>query len=450
MAGGVKVSLAFGQGALVASPTWTDITTNADLVSSFTIDRGRQFEVDMTDIGRANLLINDQHGILDPTNSTGPYYTQIEPLTQLKIELYNPVTAAYTTVFRGYVSEMDYVFNPAAYDLGGARVGVNQLTMSLVDALFILELMEMQADGSFGDPVPAANAGNIFFASANVDIRIDQVLGNAGWPSSLATVFTGNVSLQDSVYSPGQTVLEVIQEAADAEFPGLGNVYASKDGKVTFHGRKAKFDPVGVSAGAGGAWAFTTWKAGDGKAVAASPSDTAQVREFSFNRGLARVINYATAWPQGIATTAKAGQTVKDTTSIGLRGFCTWAKENLLVLAGTTTGHNANDECKLYATYYVDNYAQPRNRITNLAVRSLDPTDSRAAPTWAFLVGVEISDLLDVTVSSPGGGGFNLEPHFVEGLHYDVRPLNATYADVTVRPDLSPKAYFTNGTMFGY
>ena len=450
MAGGVKVSLAFSDGTLVASPTWTDITAETSRVASFTIDRGRQFELDLTEMGRANVMINDRHGVLDPTNSTGPFYTEIEPLVQAKIDLYDPVAAAYSTIFRGYIAEMDYEFNPAAYVQGGETIGVNQLSLSLVDAFQVLGAIEMQPDGSFGDTVPAGSEGNISFDAAPVDTRMTAVLGNATWPSALATIFTGNVDLQQSIYSPETPVLDVLQNAADAEFPGLGNLYVSRTGIVTFHGRKAKFDPVGVSTDAGTAWTFTHWKSGDGAAVGASISDTAQIREFSFNRGIARVINYASATPQGIADADRAGQVVQDAVSIGIRGFCTWSREELQVDSGTTTGNNANDECKLFASYYVANYKDPRNRVTNIAFRSMRPTDDRAAANWLLLCGAEISDLLDVTIGSPGGGGFNAEPFFIEGVHYDVKPLTDTYADVTLRLDLSPQAYFADGSMFGY
>jgi hypothetical protein len=436
VAGGARVGVAFSDSTLTAAPTWTYITDEPNLVAGFTIDRGRQYELDVTDIGRASVAINDQDGILDPTNSLGPYYGSIDKFLQVILDLWNPVTSTWSTLFRGYIDETDYVFDPSQR--------VNQLTMSLVDAFSLLTGIEMQADGSFGDVVPAASAGNIFFDNANVDDRILQVLGNAGWPTALSTVFSGNVSLQESVYAPGDTVLQVVQDAADAEFPGLGNVYVSKGGIVTFHGRLAKFDPVTVAAGAGGAWTFTQWKCGDVAAVGASISDTAQLREFSFNRGLSRVINYATAMPQGIAedATVRAAQTVLDSVSIGERGYHIWSKENLLVAAGTTTGNNANDECKLYAQYYVDNYAIPRNRVTNIAFRSMSPQDPRAAANWELLCGAEISDQLAITVGSPGGGGFNAEPEFFEGIHYEVKPGNGEYADVTMRPDLSPAAYF--------
>jgi hypothetical protein len=68
------------------------------------------------------------------------------------------------------------------------------------------------------------------------------------------------------------------------------------------------------------------------------------------------------------------------------------------------------------------------------------------AANWAFLTGVDISDLVDVTVTDPGSpaASFSAEPFFVEGIHEVVQPLNNAYADVTLRLDLSPQAYFTD------
>ena len=53
----------------------------------------------------------------------------------------------------------------------------------------------------------------------------------------------------------------------------------------------------------------------------------------------------------------------------------------------------------------------------------------------------DISDQLDVEVSSPGGGLF-VGSFFVEGIHEENKPLNDEMDDVTVRFDLSPAEYF--------
>lgn len=443
MAGGVRVSIALGAdvSTLDPEPDWTDVTAADNFVASAQIDRGRQYELDVTDTGTATVVVNDVSGILDPTNTTGPNFENIRPLLPMKIELLNPVTAEYTTIFTGFIEEFDYVWDPSQK--------INFLTLGCVDAFAILNAVQMQANGTFGDTVPVAAAGNIFFARANVDDRILQVLGNMGWPTERSTIFSGNVKLLEGIYSPGDTVLQVVQECADAEFPGLANVYVDKFGNVTFHGRKAKFDPDGVSAGAGGAWPFQRWKAGDGAAVQASISDTAHIRLLSTNYGYDRIINSAYAAPKSISPLDVAGQTFTDPTSLGIYGFCSWSADGLLTAGGLDDDLGANDECALFAQYWIANLATPRERVSVISFFSMNPEDLRAAATWALLVGAEISDALALTVGAPGGGGFNAEPWFIEGVHYDIKPLNPTMAFVTLSLDLSPQAYFDDGTMFG-
>lgn len=444
MAGGVKVWLAIGAdvSTLEPDPAWTDITAEANFVASAQIDRGRQYELDITDTGTASFVVNDVEGILDPNNTTGPNFENIRPLIQVKIDLLDPVTAEYTTIFRGYIEEFDYVWDPSQK--------VNVLTVSCVDAFEILNAIEMYIDSgvTFGDSPPPKYVGSIFFARADVHDRIAQVLDNGNWPSDLAHIFSGNVNLLEGVYGTGDTVLQVVQECADAEFPGLANVYVDKVGNVTFHGRKAKFDPDDVSADS--SWNFQRWKAGDGAAVAASISDTAQIRTLSTNYGLDKIINHAYAAPKTISPipSIQSGQTVSDATSIGTYGFRSWSAEYLLTAGGLNDSLNANDECALFAQYYVANYKEPRMRVSDLSFRSMRPADARAAALWALIVGVDVSDALELTAAAPGGGNFNLEPFFVEGVHYAIKPLDGKMADVTLSLDLSPQAYFADGSMF--
>ena len=57
--GGVRVSIALDDGALVAEPTWTDITALApNLVAGYEIRRGREFELDQTDTGSYTVTVN--------------------------------------------------------------------------------------------------------------------------------------------------------------------------------------------------------------------------------------------------------------------------------------------------------------------------------------------------------------------------------------------------------
>jgi hypothetical protein len=66
------------------------LTATASLVAGYQIDRGRAYEFDRTDTGKATVTINDREGVLDPRNSTSPYFGLLEPLLQIQIELLNP------------------------------------------------------------------------------------------------------------------------------------------------------------------------------------------------------------------------------------------------------------------------------------------------------------------------------------------------------------------------
>lgn len=478
--GGVRIGVAFDDVTLEPSPVWTYLTDTDNVVAAYEIERGRQFELDRTDAGRAKVTIYDRNGLLDPTLSTGPYFGKIQPLLQIKIELWNPVAGEWHSRFRGFILEYDYVVDPSVRQLAdGSTVGLTRLELDCSDLFAILSKIEMypdlvSGDPAFGDPPPPASAGNVFFDNASAHDRIEQVLTNGLGSAFVALrciTFTLNVNVQETVYSPGENVLQVVQDAADADFPTVANSYCDRFGRFVTHGRLAKFDPAGVSADAGpSAWDWHEWKVGDGKAVGDSPSDTAQLRTFAYNLGWSKVFNYALCTPNGIDQGNKGSadrindQISRDDTSIGQFGYCPWSAENLIIgapaddpLTGDDAdflvGANALDACKNYADYITFNYGQPRTRITELTVRSIVPTRPGAAATWDMLGKIDISDLVDVYVRGPGDGPsayiFNGDQFFVEGMNETAEPANGQYANVTLSLDLSPKAYYTTGAWTG-
>lgn len=451
MAGGVRIGVAWDDPTLEATPVWSYLTDDANLVASYMIDRGRQFEFDRTDTGTAKVEISDVDGLLDPTNTGGVFYGKIEPLLQIQIELWNPVTSVYKSRYRGFIEDFDYGISPTQR--------VTRLRISCVDLFAILTAIEMQPDGTFGDGVVD---GNIFFDNATFQDRISQVLGNAGIPSAFFVVFTGNINCAEYKYAPSENVLQVVEDAVDAEFPTVSNLFCDRYGRLCAHGRLAKFDPVTVSAGAGdAAWDYQEWKCGDGAAVAASISDTAHIRSLGFNRGLSKVFNQALCTPNGIVGTDIPGQVSTDPTSIAKYGIRSWSSENLLIAAptgdaltapnaGSTTGNNALDETKLYADYIVANYADPQNRVSELSFKSMAPDDARAPANWKMITECDIADTVSLTETSPGGGGFVDEDFFIEGVHETATPLAGDYAAVTLTLDISPRIYFADpGDLFG-
>jgi hypothetical protein len=438
--------IAFDANTFAWNPTWTRLDNRLTLrVAGYTIDRGRQFELDRTDGGRAVVELHDRVGVLDPTNPTGEFYGKLEPLKQARIGRLNPITGVWQSRFRGFIEDFDYSFDPSQK--------VNRVTISLVDLYEPLQAIEMQP-GAFGHPPPEESSDQVFFDNQTVQARIQKILTDAGIPADWWIIFTGNVNVKEAPYSPGESPLSALQEAADAEWPGVANVYVDRWGRLKFHGRNAKFDPAGAASSAGDDnWDYVEWEAGDGAAVAALPGNTAHVREFAFNHGLSKVINHALATPRRLTPLTSAeigGQLVTDSVSIGLRGTRSWSAQDLLTDGGLGTPATTDlEETRRFAEYYVANYKDPRNRITSIGFRSMQPGQPGAGANWAMINRVDIADTVEVTVDSPGGGGFNLEPFFVEGLHEQVRPLNDDYDDVTLTLDLSPRAYFTSNPWAG-
>jgi hypothetical protein len=334
-----------------------------------------------------------------------------------------------------------------------------RLDGALVDLFEILSAIQMQP-GHFGTgPPPAASAGQVWFENQTMQQRIDAVLVNCNVPEEFSVVFTGNVELYETVYSPGESAMTAVQDAVDAEFPGVGNVYVDRFGRLAAHGRLSRFDPAGTAASS--PWDYHHWQAGDGATVNAHPGTYAQIRRFSFNRGLSKVINQALATPAGIADTDMTGteitrphglmqtrQLIYDPDSIAKYGIRSWSAQSLQTKHGADPDDggaltiDARVETQKFSAYYVANFAQPLERITDIAFRSLRPTDARAGATWRLLSEVDVGDTIEVTVGAPGGGGFSARPYFVEGVHEQVQPLNANYDDVTLTLDLSPQAYF--------
>lgn len=460
-----RVLIAFEGPMLTWVPEWTAIDQEyPNLVASYQIDRGRQFELDRTDTGRATVEISDKDGILDPTNTAGPFYgadpsgiLKLAPLRQVMLRRYNPVADAWETRFRGFIEDLTYALDPTQK--------VYRLTMTLVDIFEILSAANMYpgdppGSGGFGDdpsytgaPPGLAEevAGQVWFGptveGTTMRARIERLLLQAGIPEDFYVVFSGNVSIQPWSYSPGETVMSAIQETADAELPGVSNVYTDRHGRLCVHGRVAKFDPSAVILANPGQWDFHEFKAGDSAHITLDPAQYAHVREFAFQRALSKVINHALATPLNIEDDQVTAQLVQDTDSIGHYGYRSWQAQGLLTYGGlvgeTTPSTSALEETRLFAQYYVDNYKTPVNRVSAISFRSIAPGSPGASESWRLISQVDISDSIQVYVDAPDAGGFVGPSYFVEGVHESCEPANPVYDNVTLSLDLSPRAYFT-------
>lgn len=434
------VSIAFTANWDDVNPTWTQLDTGAAnySVQSWTIDRGRQSEIDKTSTGEAQIKIRDWSGAFDPTYSSGAYYGQMDPMRQVAIALQNPVTGTVSTLFRGFVSRWTYELHETKKFL--------DVTIDCVDGLEVLANAELITT-THGTVPPDISTGDVYYLKGSItdpgglsecQDRIDAALDDAGWPASLRDVFSGNVSVRPTVYSAREQFLNVIDDAADAEFPGVANRYIDKDGNFVFHGRLARFNPADVQ------YDITTWKAGDDAAVASDSTRAPISPPIVFERDVNDIVNAVYSAPQEIIDADIAGQFVTDATSIAKYGYRSLSFENLLTETGYLSTPDATDleETLSFAQYYVDNKKNPLTRLPQVTFKSRDPGDSEAAKVWALMCGVDISDIIDLSTTHAWGGGFT-GSYFVEGCHYECVPGSSrTPHNVTLTLDISPRAYY--------
>ena len=439
-----RVLIAPGGNPLDATPAWEafDMLTNCRC-SGFEITTGRQSEFDKTDTGTASVFFHDRAGVLDDPDLVG---------SPILLQVQDPNTGLWHQQFRGTIDEPDYELEPS----WAANSNVNMRCKDIFDYLAGVEMVV----GVHGNPIPADHThagGACFWDSGLVQGRIEDLLGTAvgaGLPNELTVVFTGNVILWQTWYDAGDSILTAIRDAADAEFPGIANVYVDRYGRVNFHGRFARFDPNAVAQQAGNeAWDFHRWDAATREDVTAG---IAQIREFAYNIPKSRIYNAAISWPRNdwieatdtgpvFSEKAKTNQVRTNATSISRYGYRALPPMGDLILMRSSdedTGPRTGaEECQLFAEFYVNNYSSADKNLRSCTFKSIHPDDDRAADTWDLMLRADISDIIALTVDEAGLSDVD---YYIEGFQKTVQALNPDFDMVTVTPNLSPSAYYTD------
>ncbi len=450
------VCIALTADTLEESPAWTRLDDPAgyDVATSWSIHRGRASELDKTGTGIASITFADSTGLLDPTNTSSPFYntggtaTYLDPMRQMAIALQHPVSGTYFPLFRGFLSSQEHEM-----DMWSDVRGVDTVTWECADAFDLLAALVL-TPGVQGNAVTSlANFSDVYYQGTpanfvgeadhfkHVDDRIVQLLDDANWPGSgphdtLRDIFTGNVSVQGHVYERTDQMLAALFDAADAEFPGIANVYMSVRGAVTFRGRFARFFPTNPGYG------ITTWYAG-GMPEALADNTIAPIAGLSFRRSKDDIINSVIALPMNADDSDIPAAITSDATSIATFGYRGESFTDLQTSAGHTnlTPTTAAEETKKFAEYYVGNYKDPSTRVSVIRFRPRAPADPTSEALWDLVCGVEIGDRVHLNTSHVGGGGFD-EFFYVEGIRYEARGARPEYHDITLELDVSPSSYF--------
>lgn len=427
--GAGRVFVALGAGPLVAEPAWTRYDALAGCnCYGFDSFAGRQSELDTTDTGTATVYYHDTVGTLDDDDLVG---------MQILLQLYDPVAATWNIRWRGHID--DILHELVDIPNYGSVSNVQLECVGIFDYLGGCKMIP--GAGGFGDVAPAGMNGVVFYEDEEVDDRVVALLDDAQITSSMRVAFSGNVWVNETLYDTDDVILQGLRDAADAEFPGVANVYEDRYGRVVFHGRFARFDPEGTEASASN-WDFVRWSAGTREDVA---SGVAQVREFSYNRPRKRLINTYVAYPRAdelgveLDRSLIAAMVISDANSISTYGYRGGDAPDLIIQKHKTNGNTGAQECELFSEFYIENYSEIRKAVQTCVIKSVAPGDARAAATWALMCGADISDAIHLTIDEAGLADV---PFFIDGISVECRVLNPSYDLVTVTPNLTPASYY--------
>lgn len=429
---------------LTASPTWSRLDSGVSglRLTTATIRRGKQSVFEKTGTGVCTAWFNDRSGAIDPT--------VVSLISKpFAVAIRNPVTDEWFPLFRGVVDDVRFAMNKHTLKLETVIEAVD-----LFDYFSNFELIPGLAGFSNAQ---VNSAGYVFYEDAAFDDRILAILGDAGVTAPLYSVFSGNIIMPESTYSSGDKVMQALEEAVDAEFPTVANHYIDKRGRYQAHGRYARFDPDTVSASASN-WDFNRWKVGDNAAAAADTGagGTAKMQEpYGGADTRADIRNAALCYPQYDANHVLLDQSdlssfiYADATSRDTHGTRTWTAPNLQVLEETTLGLTGKEFCQLVSEYIVENYKDPMPRLPSVTVGTEHPTHGPyGAAAWEYMCGVDISDVVGVTIGHPGGGGFAAAQHYVEGITIEMRygpgSLDNAFPIIKHTADLSPADHWAH------
>lgn len=183
----------------------------SDQINLIQTTRGRNAVADQFTVGTLSLRIVDQNGDFNPQNPSSPYAGLLTPMKKVSI------TATYAGVtypiFAGFITGYQTVQPKEATD-------VALTTITAVDALRLAQNAQIST-------VTGASAGDL------TGTRINQILDEIEWPSSMRDIDTGLTTVQND---PGtqRTALAACQTVSTTEY---GAFYVDATGSFVFQDR---------------------------------------------------------------------------------------------------------------------------------------------------------------------------------------------------------------------
>ena len=191
-----------------ASAVIVDVSNQVDSIQT---SRGRNAQADQFQTGQLSLRIVDQNGDFNPQNPSSPYAGLLNPMRKVQI------TATYSGVtypiFSGFITGYSTTTPKFTGD-------VVYTTITAVDAFRLAQNAQIST-------VTGATAGQ------PSGTRINKILDQIGWPSSMRDVDTGLTTMQADPGTP-RTALEAMQTVELSEY---GSLYVNASGEFVFQDR---------------------------------------------------------------------------------------------------------------------------------------------------------------------------------------------------------------------
>ena len=366
-----------------AAAVIVDVSDQVDTIST---SRGRNAASDVFQTGTLSLRIVDELGNFNPQNTAGPYYQLLTPMRKVQITAtYDGVTYP---IFSGFITGYNTVTPRNAGELA-------YTTITAVDAMRLAQNAQIST-------VTGAAAGNLS------GTRVNQILDQIAWPSSMRDVDAGLTTLQAD---PGtaRTALAAMQTATTSEY---GSVYVNASGSFVFQDRSVTVGSVANTPtvfnddGTDIAYSNAIWKLDD-----------------------TLIFNSASITATGLAT-----QTAINQASIDKYFIHSYNQQNLLM----QTTAVALD----YARAYVASRAETTIRCDLL---ELDVYTNNYDLGIKAALGLDFFDNVTVTTNQPGASVITKTLQ-IFGVSMYIRPNNWKVSFVTLEPIIDG---FIIGTAYG-
>ena len=332
--------------------------------------RDRMFEEYLP--GDATIEFLDFTGDWNPANTSSPYYPNILPMRQ--VQVYTTYSGNSYFIFSGYITSWDYQWADQSADYA-------TVTVQCVDAFRLLQLANITT---------VAGAANKDLPGERINLILDEI----GWPSSLRDIDMGDTELEND---PGdsRSALAAIQTIEQSD---LGAFFIAHDGTAVYYDRARLSQKA-----AGTAYQFND----DGTNIA--------YQDIDINFDETELANQVT-----LTRLSGQPQTASDATSIANYFLRSYERSGLMMETNATA---------LVRAGQILNYRKnPRIRIDSLTL-DMSSVSNRVEPGLAL----EVGDPIIVTKNMANGSDLTLRLT-IQGHTSDITPERWTTTFTTAYP----------------